>query len=221
MTPLTPPALLPRVTPAEGYVKYSCEHHSAPAPEHPDLAELDALRTGLFDAGLLGQMPDGVGFGNVSVRDGEGFVITATATGSARILGEDGYSRVEFCLPAQNAVRSRGPLPPSSEALSHHAVYAASPSARCVAHVHSRQLFDRLLAEGVPATPPDAAFGTPQLARTIAELVALRPQEGVIVTAGHEEGLIVYGPSVAAVGEMIRTLSLFTCNCAARNGHDA
>ena len=35
----------------EGYVKYICRHEPAPAPEQAGLAELDALRTELFDAG--------------------------------------------------------------------------------------------------------------------------------------------------------------------------
>ena len=45
----------------EGYVKYICRHEPAPAPEQAGLAELDALRTELFDAGLIGQRPDGTG----------------------------------------------------------------------------------------------------------------------------------------------------------------
>ena len=45
----------------DGYVKYCCRHDIAPAPDCAGLAELDALRTELFDAGLIGQRPDGAG----------------------------------------------------------------------------------------------------------------------------------------------------------------
>ena len=35
----------------DGYVKYCCRHDIAPAPDCAGLAQLDALRTELFDAG--------------------------------------------------------------------------------------------------------------------------------------------------------------------------
>lgn len=195
--------------PDEGYVKYRCLHTPGPAPAHPDLAALDALRTALFDAGLLGMRPDGVGFGNVSVRGaGECFVITATGTGGARVLGPEGYCLVTAFDEVANQVRSVGPRQASSEAMSHGAVYRADPSAHCVAHVHSRALFDRLLAAGAMATPSDAAFGTPDMARALADLVCRRRgRAGVMVMRGHDEGLMAYGPDIPAVAALLRQLA--------------
>ncbi len=195
--------------PDEGYVKYRCLHTPGPAPAHPDLAALDALRTTLFDAGLLGMRPDGVGFGNLSARGaGDGFVVTATGTGGARVLGPDGYCLVtEFDMDG-NWVRSRGPRQASSEAMSHGAVYRADPLARCVAHIHSRSLFERLLAAGAPATPSDAAFGTPAMARALAALVVRRPgQAGLVVMTGHDEGVMVYGPDISRVAALFGRLA--------------
>ena len=190
----------------EGYVKYRCIHTPGPAPAHPDFAALDALRTGLFDAGLLGVRADGVGFGNVSARAaGSGFVVTATATGGARVLGKEGYCLVTEWDVDGNWVCSTGPRQASSEAMSHAALYRVDPSVRCVAHVHSRALFDHLLAAGAPATPPDAAFGTPDMARALAELAA-RHRGGVrlMVMSGHDEGVMACGPDIPSVAALFR-----------------
>lgn len=193
---------------AEGYVKYRCFHTPGPAPTHPDLDALDALRTELFDAGLVGVRPDGVGFGNLSVRDADGrFVITATGTGGVRALGPAGYCLVTAFDVDGNNVHSTGPHQASSEAMSHGALYRADPGTRCVVHVHSRAWFDRLLAAGAPATFPDAAFGTPDMARGLGELVARRPgRAGVAVMTGHEEGIMAHGPDIPSVAALLDKL---------------
>jgi len=188
----------------EGYVKYHCDHVFGPAPVHPQMEELDRLRTDLYDAELVGMRPDGVGFGNVSVRaEGDHFVITATGTGGVRELGADGYCTVTGVWVEKNSLACLGPLPASSEALTHAAVYAASSTVRCVVHVHSRVLFDSLLSCGAVSTPGEAAYGTPDMAYAVEALVHRRPADGVLVMAGHDEGILIYGPSVAAVASLL------------------
>lgn len=187
----------------EGYVKYHCRHADAPAPACAGLAELDALRTKLFDAGLIGVRPDGVGFGNVSLRVGDKFVVTATATGGVRELGAEGYCQVEGWSIAENSLTCRGPLPASSEALTHAAVYESGADAQCVVHVHSRSLFDGLIAVGALSTPPEAAYGTPEMAKAVADIAREHPQEGILAMRGHDEGVLAYGPSIPAVISLI------------------
>lgn len=192
---------------ADGYVKYRCLHTPGPAPAHPDLDALNELRTRLFDAGLIGALPSGVGFGNLSVRAfGDAFVVTATGTGGERMLGPEGWCLVTAWDVDANSVSSRGPRQASSEALSHGAVYRGEPSVRCVVHIHSRRLFDELLAVHAPATAPDAAFGTPAMARSLAELVRLHPGRGVAVMTGHDEGVLAYGPDITAVAALLDNL---------------
>ncbi len=187
----------------DGYVKYCCRHDIAPAPDCAGLAELDALRTELFDAGLIGQRPDGAGFGNLSLRLGTEFVISATATGGVRELGAEGYSLVEHWSVAENSLTCRGPLPASSEALTHAAVYEVSADAQCVVHVHSRALFDGLVAAGALSTPVKAAYGTPEMAKAVADTARDHPWEGILVMLGHDEGVLAYGPSIPAVASLI------------------
>ncbi|MCF0253988.1 MAG: class II aldolase/adducin family protein, partial [Duodenibacillus sp.] len=178
----------------EGYVKYSCEHAQGPAPEHPAMEVMNALRAAMVAKGLIGTLPGGVGYGNVSVRaEGGAFVVSQTATGHIPALEPRHYALVTACDIAANKVSSRGPARPSSESMTHAAIYLAAPQAGCVFHLHSRPLFDWMLAAGLPATAPQAAFGTPAMAESVAGLAARSPEGGAIVMTGHQDGVLVYG----------------------------
>ena len=189
----------------EGYVKYSALHTAVPvwdAPRWEALGgpELTAARTRLHGLGLVGITPQGVGFGNVSVRaGGERFLISGTATGAEPVLGPEGYCLVCSTNIEANRVVSEGPVKASSESMTHGAVYRARAGAHCVIHVHSRALFDGMLRDAYPRTPPDAEYGTPEMAAATDGLVrSLGRDEGSFVLAGHDEGIVVYGPSTAS-----------------------
>lgn len=182
----------------EGVVKYHAQHTSGVAPTHPLLAELDAARTRLFDLALVGAYADGIGYGNVSVREGAGCIISGTATGGTRVLGPAGYCRVQSFDLARNSVQTHGPLPASSESMTHCAVYLAQPQVQCVLHVHQRTVWQRLLQQGHKGTAASIPYGTPHMAQAMAALVRENAaSEGLLVMAGHEEGIVAYGASVA------------------------
>ncbi|MDR2052958.1 MAG: class II aldolase/adducin family protein [Treponema sp.] len=184
----------------EGYVKYRADHTEAPAAaaEFPLWKELDEGRTRLYDLGLVGELPNGIGFGNVSIRTkDEEFLVSGTATGGRRVLGSGGYCTVTAFDIEKNRVTSSGPVKPSSESMSHGAIYRACPAARAVIHIHSRKIFDGMLRDNYPRTPADVPYGTPEMARAIIACVKERGESpAVIVMAGHDEGVIVYGASV-------------------------
>ena len=52
------------------YIKFSCERVAGEITSFGGLAELNAYRRKLLDLRLIGVDPTGVGFGNLSVRDG-------------------------------------------------------------------------------------------------------------------------------------------------------
>jgi ribulose-5-phosphate 4-epimerase/fuculose-1-phosphate aldolase len=194
---------------SEGYVKYSAAHTHGPAPEAPHWAELNEARTRLHALGLVGINAEGVGFGNVSVRvRGEEFLITGTATGAAPVLSPNEYCLVSSCDFAGNSIISSGPIRASAESMTHGAVYRAAPQARCVIHIHSRAIFDGMLRDRYPASPAEAGYGTPELALAVGGCVRAEASgAGVIVLAGHDEGLIAYGPSVARALALILELN--------------
>ena len=173
--------------------------------------ELDAARTTLHDAGLIGVYPSGIGYGNVSLRlAGNLFLISGSGTGSSRLLGKQGYSLVRAFDPLENTVASFGPVQASSESMTHGAVYGAANNARCVIHIHTPFLFTSLLAEGFPRTPESVAYGTPALSREVARLITeeLSSSEGIFVTAGHNEGVFAYGESIASTLNLILSLNM-------------
>ncbi|MBO4793750.1 MAG: class II aldolase/adducin family protein, partial [Deltaproteobacteria bacterium] len=177
--------------------------------EEQELAErLDMVRRPLHAAGLSGETPEGIGYGNLSVRKADGaFLVTGTATGGLERLLPEHFACVAECDAERNMVRSEGPSCPSSESMTHGAVYEACPEVRSVIHVHCPELFHALLEEGAPQTPPDAAYGTPAMARAVRELASALGAEGVFATPGHENGVFAFGSSPELAAE--RLLALF------------
>lgn len=196
-----------RPDPSEGYVRFHTLWIPGCAPRHPALAELDTLRTELWDRGWVGATSEGIGFGNLSVRDPAGaatFVITGTATGARRVLGADGYVRVAHVDAPGNTVECAGPIRASAETMSHAALYEADPRIVCVVHIHAPDFWARALALGWPATPAGAEYGTPDLAAAVGELARrLGAGAGLMTLAGHQDGMLAYGPGVAEAGAVL------------------
>lgn len=189
----------------EGYIKFSFAHEPAPPPAHPLLHDLMRVRDDLREWNLVGVLPDGVGYGNASARiDPSGrFIVTASGTGAAFPSEPRHFCVVTSFDVPRNRVECRGPLPASSESMSHGAVYAARPDARAVVHVHDRLAFQLLLREGAPATPPDAAFGTPEMALAVGRLAAALPPVAVMAMAGHPDGLIAFAPDLRSARDAL------------------
>jgi len=182
----------------EGYVKYTAEHTMSPVIETPLWADLNRARTKLREMGLVGMTSGGIGFGNLSVRiNGDSFLISGTATGALPVLGPDGYCLITSFDVSRNRVVSTGPVKPSSETMTHGVIYQSCHGANCVIHFHSRQIFDGMIQDSYPATPETAAYGSPEIAFAIGKLVCHdSANEGSIVLAGHDEGVIVYAATV-------------------------
>ena len=189
----------------DGVVKFSSERVDGPVPVSAALRQLNAARTRLFELGLIGAYPNGIGYGNLSLREaGTQFVISASATGADHTLRSDQFCLVEAFSIERNAVRSRGALPASSESMTHGAIYLANPAVQCVIHVHSLALFDALLAQGALHTAADIAYGTPAMAQAVMRLVQTQPVLPVLfVMAGHAEGVVAYGADVASVTALL------------------
>ena len=65
------------------YIKFTCECTPAEIAPFDGFAELNACRRKLLQLGLIGVDANGIGFVNLSIRDGatNNFYITASATG--------------------------------------------------------------------------------------------------------------------------------------------
>ncbi|MBS3744791.1 MAG: class II aldolase/adducin family protein [Wenzhouxiangellaceae bacterium] len=181
----------------EGYTKYTVDWHRAPALPAAMIVELNDCRNRLYAAGLVGYYEaHGVGFGNVSILapDGRGFIISGTGTGEIAHTDERHYSWVTDYDIDANRVVCHGPVQASSEALTHAAIYELDSVIRAVVHVHSAELWQRLI-DRVPTTAANVPYGTPEMSREFVRLYRETDfvDGGVVVMAGHEEGIVACG----------------------------
>ena len=202
----------------EGVIKFDLAFTPGPPLPAGDLTELNAWRRILYQVGLTGRDParyEGLAFGNVSLRLPpfaapplqRPFAISGTQTGALAALGPEHYALVQSCDPACNRVSATGPVRPSSEALTHGALYALDTDLHCVLHVHSPLLWHQAAPLGLPATAADAAYGTPAMAAAVACLFAdpgVRAG-GILVMGGHEDGLVAFGASPEAAATVLLT----------------
>lgn len=201
-------------TPTEGVIRFDLQHRQGPLPRHlhPALAELAAWRDLLVRLGGIGQDPtryDGAGFGNLSARIGpfpgprgqRPFLISATQTGGEPCADPTRFALVRRCDARTNHVESEGPARPSSESLTHGALYDQDPAIRYVFHIHSPHIWRTRAQTRLPTTHPDIPYGTPAMAQEMnrlaqAGLLARR----IIVMAGHEDGVIGFGHTAEEAG---------------------
>jgi len=189
----------------EGYIKYNCLWTETAAVKAAEISGLNMWRKKLFQKGLLGVYPDGIAFGNVSIRKGERqFMITASQTGKLAELNADHFALVtDFDLKGNSLICS-GAMRASSESLSHAAIYTTLPNIKAVFHVHHAALWQQYLHK-LPTTDVRAAYGTPEMAFEIRRIVENQAEKhaGILFMAGHEEGIISYGETLALAGNIL------------------
>ena len=205
----------------EGVIKYVLDYQSGPALDAGELTELNAWRQVLYRLGLIGADPqryEGLGFGNVSRRIGpygtppeqRRFLISGTQTGELPCLNQNHYVLVSECHQADNRIVACGPVKPSSEALTHGALYAADPQLRAVLHAHSPDIWQAAMTLGLPVTDHRVAYGTPAMAEEMQRLYNQPDVRdgGIIVMGGHAEGVVSFGAGLSVAGSvMVRTLA--------------
>jgi hypothetical protein len=206
--------------PTEGVIKFQRTHDPRPLEEreHGEAARILAgWRAVLRRLGGIGQDParyEGAGYGNLSLRvppygaEGMGrrrFLITGTQTGGKRAVTLADCCVVTAYDIARNHVASRGAAEPSSESLTHGAIYDAAPSTRAVFHVHAPELWRGARGLGLPTTHPDVPYGTPAMAREVERLFrsAALAAHGILAMLGHEDGVIAFGASAEAAGAIL------------------
>jgi len=181
----------------DGVIKYSIEHQTADTPFFSGYEQLEALRTRLFSLGLIGEK-DGIGYGNLSMRDknSKPFFITATQTGRKQTLSREYYTYISDYNFSTFKIISKGTHKPSSEALSHAMIYAIDERITTVIHIHSLALWKFMQSKNALATT--AEYGTAEMVEEIAGLYAnLDPMmNNAFVMKGHEEGIITFGRSI-------------------------
>jgi len=203
----------------EGVIKFHPVHRREPLPprRYGELAcRLIAWREILAQTGLVGKDPElygGAHYGNVSGRLGppgmprrrRAFLITGTRTSGRRCVTLDDFCVVESYDPGRNRVECYGEAWPSSESMTHGAIYDLGPHIRFVFHTHSATIWRRARALRLPTTDPQVAYGTPEMAHEVGRLYRATPlpETRIFAMGGHEDGIVAFGRSAEEVGEVM------------------
>lgn len=201
---------------SEGVIHFRAEHrHAGLEPRRYDevACQLIAWREILARTRLVGQEPGrygGYGYGNVSGRVGppgaprrrRPFLISGTQTSGRECVSLGDFCVVERCDPAANRVTSHGPLLPSSESLTHGALYDLGPHIRFVFHTHSPTIWRRRRELSIPTTEARAGYGTPEIAREVERLFreTALAQTRILAMGGHQDGIVTFGGSAEEAG---------------------
>jgi ribulose-5-phosphate 4-epimerase/fuculose-1-phosphate aldolase len=198
----------------EGVIQFQCSLYP---PEQicsgSLLAELNLWRGKMIKQGWIGQDTkryQGLGFGNLSIRHAlpettDAFIITASQTGHLAELDQQGWPLVIAADISKNAIIARGLQPPSSEALSHAALYQHNQKIKAVIHVHSEFLWQAASNLDYPATAADIGYGTPAMASAIQQQAAEK-SSGLLVMLGHQDGVLVWGENLQQAAEQLKIL---------------
>lgn len=207
----------------EGVIQFALAHTSErlanAAVER--LPELLGWRWVLHQLAVIGEDTGryhGLGFGNVSVRlppyPGERgerhFVVSASQTGGVADPTTGDWAVVTGYDLARNRLSSRGPMPPSSESLTHAALYDLSPHIRCVLHGHSPEIWQCADDLRLPTTPADVPYGTVAMARAVVRLYhdTNLAERRVLTMAGHRDGVLSFGRDPDEAGSaLVATLA--------------
>lgn len=189
----------------EGVIKYVGQWTPGPPLAESQLVELMAWRDRLRQAQLIGLYPNGIGYGNISLRlSAHSFAVSGTQTGHLATTTPDHYTLVDGWDIDRNTLHCTGPIQASSESLTHAALYDYSAEIHAIIHVHNRDLWQRY--QGVlPTTAATVPYGTPAMAYEMRRLL----QQGklihqrILIMAGHEEGVLTFGPTLDAAAEVL------------------
>lgn len=188
----------------EGVIKFRFDHQNQPIDQAISLSSLNTWRSILFKLGLIGRDPGrygGLGYGNVSLKpdpNNNAFIISGTQTGHIEELSREHYCEVRNTDIGRYFLQSKGLTQPSSEAITHACVYSQDASIRSVIHIHSPEIWQKTAELALPHTPTDAAYGTPQMARAVAELFhsGCFDDKPIFSMLGHQDGIVAFGASI-------------------------
>lgn len=189
----------------EGYIKFSVRwKEDSIAIDKAMLDLLNSIRQKLKEKNWLGVLPDGVGFGNISIRHkNKQFLITGSGTGALSQLSFSHLALVTQVDIEGNQLSCTGLTPASSESMSHAACYRYSTQIGAVIHIHNRELWEHGPGT-LPVSSPDASYGTPDMALSIGALLKQQKQEcGIIVMGGHQDGLISFGSNLEEAYQLL------------------
>jgi len=192
----------------DGVVKYSLEFEKTKPILANECKKIEEIREMLFSLGLIGAYENGIGYGNISIRhkNTSQFVITATQTGELKNLTSHDYSLVTDVNFDTFKTFAKGASKPSSESITHAAIYALNSNINAVIHVHNEKLWDFMLKNTKEyLSTNDTPYGTPEMVEDINNMYnSINPLENnAFVMKGHFEGVVTFGKDLKEAQEVL------------------
>lgn len=191
----------------DGVIKFSFENDNDFAIKSEDITQIERIRSKLYSLNLIGEYnPQNIGFGNLSLRmQDDSFIISGTQTGKFPALNRDQYSIVYRAELDAMKIFSKGKIAPSSESLTHYAIYSSCPQISTILHIHNNQLWKFMLKNDYIKTKSDINYGTTDMANEAKRCIK-DSESGLFVMTGHEDGIIAYGPTIKEAYKQLETL---------------
>ena len=194
----------------EGVIKFSCFHTFLEDELPASLLHLLPIWHQMKANHWIGVDEHNIGYGNASICDiqeDSTFWISGTQCTLITEMTAKYFCHINRFSLETNSVWSEGFLKPSSETMSHAAIYAANPQVRCVLHIHDSGLWNAFVNK-LPTTPLEFAYGTVAISKSVSSLVEsdfLLPH-GVVIMGGHPDGLLAFGNSPEEAFQQIELL---------------
>lgn len=196
---------------SEGVIRFRVHLNRKPLHEEPEIRQLIVWRDILYRMGLVGRDPlrySGLGFGNLSMRSlrkPDSFVVTGSQTGGLEQLSEMHFCRVIAWKFEPPELWAEGLTSPSSESLTHAAIYESEKKVGAVIHVHCPEIWHQGETIGLAVSDPAAGCGTSALALEMRSMMATwKPVDGGIwILGGHEDGVIAFGNDLMQTGLLV------------------
>jgi ribulose-5-phosphate 4-epimerase/fuculose-1-phosphate aldolase len=147
----------------------------------------------------MGLLPaeDGGHAGNISFRNGRGFIITAGGRDKGKLTPKD-FVQVLSCNIDDGTVMAEGEAEPSSETMAHCMIYEHRKDIDAIIHVHDPLILSCIGKLGLKVTSRIHPYGTLELAREIESSVGKSNFLGI---KGH--GVMALGKSLWEAGKII------------------
>jgi L-fuculose-phosphate aldolase len=137
--------------------------------------------------------------GNVSIRRGNGFIISASGS-NLGCFEEDELTFVEQCDVKKECVLYHGQNKPSSESIMHWLIYKNRHEAHAIIHAHDEfATRPELLAGDVEESEREEPYGTTELAHIA--IATFKQDRRIIVLKNH--GYVAIGPDLDRTCDLV------------------
>ena len=171
------------------------------APSDPKLDQLKFWCGKFIESGLMPAHESGL-FGNLSFRVREGSdIFIITASGAKDIDSSGTFVKVTAVDLGKQVVSVEGMREPSSETLLHYLVYSKRKDIGAVFHGHSTDVMNKAKARDLPETSEEFAYGTHDLAKSVADIIDNRL---FVIMKGH--GFVSAGKDMDDAGNRVFSL---------------